>query len=41
MTAYWECGKAIAEAHKATITTVSGKAEIKVQIDVIYHIQRN
>jgi hypothetical protein len=41
MNAYWECVKAIAEAHKATITTVSGRVEIKAQIDVIYHIQRN
>jgi hypothetical protein len=41
MNAYWECVKAIAEAHKVTITIVSGRAEIKVQIDVIYHIQRN
>lgn len=38
MNAYWECVKAIAEAHKATITTVSGRVEIKAQIDVIYHI---
>jgi hypothetical protein len=41
MNAYWECVKAIAEAQKATITIVSGRAEIKVQIDVIYHIQRS
>jgi hypothetical protein len=41
MTAYWECVKAIAEAHKATFTTVSGRAEIKAQTDVIYHIQRS